>query len=226
MKISFNKNQSDDLWIPVSDMMSGLMMIFLLIAIIYILSFTEQADEIKQTQERICSDIIDEFRDKQEAWNMTVCEDGLLVSFENDSVFDSGKSTLKDEFKEILDTFFPKFMAIIVKNKKDIQELRIEGHTSSEFASPTKEVAYVNNTNLSQARAFSVMKYVFKLLSNKDKLDWMTKNLTAHGMSSSKLKLNELDLEDKEKSRRVEFRIQTNVQDKLIEELRSSSISP
>ena len=40
------------------------MMIFLLIAIIYINNFAEQANQIERTQERICSNIVDEFISK------------------------------------------------------------------------------------------------------------------------------------------------------------------
>jgi len=222
----FTKNQGDDSWISVSDMMSGLMMIFLLIAIIYINNFAEQANQIERTQERICSNIVDEFIAEQKEWNMSVCEDGLLVSFDSDSVFDKGEASLKSEFKLILLKFLPRFMGIIIKNQKDIQELRIEGHTSSEYDAPSKEKRYVKNTHLSQRRSYSVMEFVFEAIDDPSRLNWLTTNLTAHGMSSSRLKLKESGKEDKQRSRRVEFRIQTNIQDKLIEEFTSKNVMP
>lgn len=215
----FFRQSSDEYWISVADMMSGLMMIFLLIAIIYIHNFQKQADEIENTRERICNEIIDKFSSYREQWNMSICEGGLLVSFENDSVFDKGKAILKPEFKTILNDFFPTFMDIVISNKEDIGELRIEGHTSSEYSAPTEEMAYVKNTELSQKRSYNVMNYSFNLIQDDNYHDWMIHNLTAHGMSSARLELDEFGNEDKKKSRRVEFRIETNVQEKLIQEL-------
>ena len=70
------------------------------------------------------------------------------------------------------------------------------------------------------------MNYAFKITRNADMHLWMRKNLTAHGLSSSKLvyKNNQenLAIEDAERSRRVEFKIQTNAQQKFIDQFNNS----
>ena len=50
--------------------------------------------------------------------------------------------------------------------------------------------------------------------------DWLKQYLTANGLSSSMLILDSDDIENKEESRRVEFRVRTNAEkllDKLLE---------
>lgn len=224
MKINLINHSEEDSWIPVSDMMAGLMMVFLLISIIYIINYEKKVDKIQQSQDTICSELRSQYKDKKDIWHLSICEDGLLVSFHNDSIFDQGRSELKKEFKIILSEFYPPLMETVMKYTDDISELRIEGHTSSEYYNYSAELSYIKNTELSQKRSLNVMDYVFSVVQNNDDYSqWMMKNLTAHGLSSSKLKNKKsIDEEDKEedkvKSRRVDFRIQTNVQDKLIKE--------
>ena len=223
MKKSFfqNSTEPDDYWISVSDIMSGLMMVFLLIAVVFMLDIQDKTNEIERVQRNICDQIRSEFQNQKERWNMSICDGGLVVSFQNDAVFDKGSAKLKPRFKKILNEFFPKFMKIVIANQSKISELRIEGHTSSEYTKQSKDKSYVLNTRLSQGRSFNVMDYIFSVSSTPLK-SWMNGNLTAHGMSSSNLiyKDNEGLVEDRKKSRRVEFRIQTNAEAKLIEDLK------
>ena len=214
-------SEADEHWIATSDMMAGLMMVFLLIAVIYIHSFQKKSENIEDVSSNICNEIKRQFEKEKDEWSMSICENGLLVSFHNDAIFDRGLDKLKPEFQNILDVFFPKFMKIVLDNEKDIDELRIEGHTSSEFTSQDKKNSYILNTRLSQKRAYNVMRYVFDLPINNNSIQWMQTNLTAHGMSSSSLIKKNDGLEDPIKSRRVEFRLQTNVKEKFIQEFKS-----
>ncbi len=208
--------ECDDYWMSVSDMMAGLMMIFLLIAILFINNIKSKATDADRIEATICNELSTEFESYKKSWKMSICEDGLLVSFENDSVFDKGKSQLKEDFKVILDRFLPALMKIIMRYEGDVSELRIEGHTSSEYFSASKNRSYIFNTKLSQDRAFNVLDYAFKVIDDEDKKAWFTKHLTANGLSSSKLHFNESGLEDRARSRRVDFRIQTTASDNLI----------
>ena len=217
---------SETSWLSVADMMSGLMMIFLLIAVLYIAKSRVDYQAVQGVADDICGELTQEFQKEKDEWNMSICKGGLLISFQDDSVFEKGKYRLKQEFKDILDVFFPRFMKIVLNNSNDISELRIEGHTSSEFTRVSKNNSYLLNTKLSQNRSYSVMNYVFKITRNTDMHSWMRKNLTAHGLSSSKLvyKNNQenSDIEDAIRSRRVEFKIQTNAQQKFIDQFNNS----
>ncbi len=68
---------------------------------------------------------------------------------------------------------------------------------------------------LSQDRTRKVLEFVLrneKLDGNKD---WIRERLTANGLSSSKL-VAPNGIEDKEKSRRVEFRVRTNAEKRIV----------
>ena len=77
--------------------------------------------------------------------------------------------------------------------KDSIEEVRIEGHTSSEwFAQIPINQTYMNNMELSQDRARNVLDYVLginhpKIITNKV---WLKKKVTANGLSSSQLLLH------------------------------------
>ena len=73
--------------------------------------------------------------------------------------------------------------------------------------------------NYLQGRSFNVMNYILgleEISKNEEFLKWSYKNLTAHGMSSSDVVIVD-NKEDRQASRRVEFRIRTKAEDKLIE---------
>ena len=102
----------------------------------------------------------------------------------------------------------------------DIAEIRIEGHTSSEWTENTSpEAAYIHNMKLSQGRTRSVLEYVLQIPSIKQSQtiqDWLKLHLTANGLSSSKL-IAPNGIENKKESRRVEFRVRTNAEKRIVE---------
>jgi outer membrane protein OmpA-like peptidoglycan-associated protein len=216
--IPVKSNEDEGHWISVADMMSGLMMVFLFIAIVYINNIGQYFDAVSDAQSRICNDLQVEFAKNIDEWSLQICEEGLVVRFQNESIFPPNDSVPSSEFRAILSSFYPRFMEIIWNNKEDISELRIEGHTSSEGL-PQQNLfdAYLHNTELSQDRSRNVMDFVLSLptiLSDEKYMDWAFNNLTAHGLSSSEPILEE-NIEDRGRSRRVEFRLATTAQDNL-----------
>ena len=214
------KEKSDDTWISAADMMAGLMMIFLFIAIIYIRNIGQYFDEINDVQSELCSSLNAEFRAESEQWNMTICESGLLIRFESETYFERSRSSLTPEFRRILSIFVPRLFDVLWEYEDQLSEVRIEGHTSSRVRPGDTAISgYLYNTELSQDRSRNVMAFALASLRNKSKQDqlaWSYRNLTAHGMSSSDPILKD-GQEDFARSRRVEFRIRTTAQDKLNE---------
>ena len=214
----------EESWISTSDMMTGLMMIFLFISVIYISKVKSIVGEVEDTQDKICSELKEEFREEKSSWNMQICEDGLVVRFTNEGFFLAGKSDLTEDFETLLQDFYPRFKFILWKYIDEISELRIEGHASSEANVEGGQLAkYLFNTELSQDRSYQVMNYVLNLgqiNNNNDYLEWSFDHLTAHGMSSSVPVLSN-NQEDKKLSRRVEFRIKTEAQDALLDIIRA-----
>src|SRR5690554_6738947 len=223
----FKENgESESQWVSISDLMSVLMMIFLFIAISYMLNVIKEKDKIKEIavtynklQTELYDDLMTEFKNDLANWNAEIDKQTLSVKFEApDVLFASGSSTLQPKFKEILQNFFPRYVSILTseKYKADIEEIRIEGHTSSEWSFEVpEEEAYFSNMELSQDRTRKVLEFVLrneKLDGNKN---WIRERLTANGLSSSKLVASN-GIEDKIKSRRVEFRVRTNAENRIV----------
>ena len=263
-------------WIPLSDLMTGLMMMFMLVAIIFMVRIESDAKaresdtkareaaaiaaekqakvvgEIAQiyddTRERIYQDLYAEFKNDLPIWRAVLSRQDLALRFVAPEVqFDIGKDLVKTEFERILAEFFPRYVKIITSQRyqNEIDEIRIEGHTSSKWGDPSKSLipvppklpipgtpipappklpipvtpdqAYILNMGLSQSRAFNVLKFV---LSNPNPVvvrqkDWLKLHLTANGMSSSKLILGNNGKEDDIASQRVEFKIRTKADERI-----------
>ena len=150
-------------WIPLSDLMTGLMVIFLLIAVVYMVKVEADTDRIKsvaiaysEIRDALFEDLHREFRGDLGRWKAQILKSDLTIRFmEPEILFAPGSSDLKPEFKAILNDFFPRYVRILTsaKYRGSINEIRIEGHTSSDWTgSSNPEEAYFKNMELSQAR--------------------------------------------------------------------------
>jgi len=155
--------------------------------------------------------LMEEFKDDFAVWNAELTKDDLLFRFNNPiALFEIGKSDLKVEFTEVLKDFFPRYVKIINEYNDQIQEIRVEGHSSSEYAgAKTEKSKYVLNEKLSLIRATKVRDYAVNETLNTTEIDqtWANNTFTAYGMSSSNLILNADGSENAEASRRVDFKI-------------------
>lgn len=219
-------NEGESQWISISDLMSVLMMLFLFIAISYMLNVIEEKEKIKEVavtynklQTELYDDLMSEFKHNLDEWNASIDKQTLSVKFESPEVlFATGSANLQDQFKQILDDFFPRYVAILTEGKyaDDIEEIRIEGHTSSEWSSDVSpQQAYFLNMQLSQDRTRGVLEYVLENDKLSTYTQWVQQRLTANGLASSKLVMVD-GTEDKEKSRRVEFRVRTNAERRIV----------
>lgn len=198
------------------DLMAGLLFIFILLlmgALLQVQKNAEQDEEIvkkyDKTKTQLYIDLQKEFKDDLATWRATI-DSSLCIRFQEPSMlFDEGKQELKPRFKEILNDFFPRYIAVLKRPeyRDNIVEIRIEGHTNSNGG-------YYSNMELSQDRTRSVLQYCFGLMPPND-IIWMKKLVTANGLSSSHLIYKKNGEEDKFLSRRVEFRVRTNAEKQL-----------
>jgi outer membrane protein OmpA-like peptidoglycan-associated protein len=221
--------ETEEHWVAVSDLMGGLMMVFLLIAVIYMVQLEIETRKIKDVallydrlRTQLYEDLYDEFQDDLPHWGAEINRD-LSVRFYNTEVlFAHGDDKIKPAFREILNDFFPRYVKIITSSKyrDDIIEIRIEGHTSSDWGTATDtDVAYIKNMALSQSRTRTTLAYLLDLDDvNGNKL-WLKEHLTANGLSSSKLVISG-GVEDGIRSRRVEFRLRTDAESRIAEILK------
>jgi outer membrane protein OmpA-like peptidoglycan-associated protein len=217
-------------WLTVSDLMAGLMMVFLFIAIAFMRHTEIERNKIRdvavayqENQVKIYEDLMSEFSNDLENWEATIDNETLSFQFNSPEVlFDTGESTLKPEFESILSDFIPRYLGVLEGFIDSIDEVRIEGHTSSEWGLDTSpDDAYFFNMTLSQNRTRSVLNYAYMRtnLSSANR-QWIKSSFAAVGMASSRLKyindcIEELAnttecKEDQEASRRVSFRVITN----------------
>lgn len=223
----------EDHWVPLSDLMTGLMMIFLLVAIVFMLQVKRNEEKIVEAQNKVREiatrytdlrgqlhqELSAEFRDDLPRWRASIKPD-LTIRFEEPTVqFDTGNATVKEGFKTILNSFFPRYVRILRSPKyaNAIEEVRIEGHTSALWKNLAPEQAYYENMRLSQDRARSVLVHVFAIPTIRDDevLRWILARVTANGLSSARRLLLPDGTEDLIGSQRVEFKVRTSAEDQL-----------
>lgn len=218
-------SENEEHWIAVSDLMSGLMLLFLLIAVMYLVIVERKNDEIERVvvlyedlREELYADLLQEFEHDLPLWGAELNED-LKFRFTNtDVLFEEGESALKPEFVEILTDFFPRYMSILSSEdyRNEIREVRIEGHTSSSWAqAQDNDDAYLLNMALSQERTRTTLGYILALDTVAHEKNWLRERLTANGLSSSQLIVAESGEEDAQRSRRVEFVVITDAETRL-----------
>lgn len=235
----------EDHWIPLSDLMTGLMMVFMLVAIVFMVQVEQQknlADQARVEAEQkarvmhdvakqyfdirseLYSDLYREFSNDLPRWKATLNQDLSIRFDEPEVLFDIGKALLKPQFANILNDFFPRYVMIISgeKYRSSIDEIRIEGHTSTIWsAQVSSDEAYFRNMELSQSRTRSTLQFVLSLPQVAEQKHWLTAHVTANGLSSSHPRLNADGTENREISQRVEFRVRTNAEDRIGEILKA-----
>jgi len=214
--IEYNSKEENVFSLSTGDLMAGLLFIFILLlmgALLQVQEKAEQDEEIVKRYDQIKTqlyiDLQEEFKEDLTVWRATI-DSTLCIRFQEPSMlFDEGLDVLKPNFKVILDDFFPRYIAVLSRPqyKDNIEEIRIEGHTNSNGG-------YYSNMKLSQDRTRAVLQYCFSLMKEDD-VNWLRGLVTANGLSSSHLIFTKSGEEDKNLSRRVEFRVRTNAEKQL-----------
>ncbi len=201
-------------WLTTSDLMAGLMMVFLLISVALMHRTQEQASKYLDRQDEIDEALRAEFEHDLMKWDATI--KNLTVEFHSPEVlFKAGSAELREKFVRILDDFVPRYLRVLQNFRDVIEEVRIEGHTSSEWPGATKDEAYFNNMRLSQGRTLSVLEHVYGVSGPADRR-FVRCTFTAVGLSSSRLVVvHGLNEEDPDASRRVLFRVVTNAEEQI-----------
>ena len=123
-------------WIPLSDLMTGLMMVFMLVAIIFMVHVEGDAKKTKQDallaeatakvaeqqanlvksialiydqmRLKLYNDLYAEFAKDLPGWGAVLFRDLTIRFKEPEVLFDIGKDVLKPRFVDILNDFFPR----------------------------------------------------------------------------------------------------------------------
>lgn len=196
-------------WMSIADIMSALMMVFMFISISFLYQLLNKKEIYKVELNKA---LHKEFDKDLQNWKAIITDDNI---FRFNAPFKIGDDTIGKDFKGVLANFFPRYIKLLssVKFKKEIDEIRVEGHTSKDWGKLTQKEAFIHNMNLSQKRASSVLKFCYNIddKSLNKHILWLQSILRANGMSFSKLLYKDAKntIPDKIRSRRVEFKVIT-----------------
>lgn len=239
----FQNNSSQSNWLSIADMMTALMVIFMFIAINYIIQVIEHTF----VEEDIYNKLQTEFKEDIKDDKIELGPDGAIRfrldddNKEQNLFPEKGKTLAEptDYFKGLLVDFLPRYWEVLTSDTTYfdfIKEIRIEGHADQipyylvSDDSKTPEVSYLNNLELSQNRAKNVLKFLREqplyLDADEDVKDRMDFLFTSIGFSNSRtineegnfVYLDSNKVTNQDMSRRVEFRIVTS-SDKLINKI-------
>lgn len=157
-----------DFWASYSDLMAGLLMVFILMTSIAEIAISRSHEELR--------DLLTEKTDELESWNhalQELCSDPDLrssgvtvdcdtgaISLPDKVLFGFNSATLQDDGKKLLRTAIPKIFSRLEADPRfweRIDKIEIRGH-----ADPIANSADPYGTNLekSQERAFTVLKFL------------------------------------------------------------------
>ncbi len=221
-------SEDDFHWIALSDLMSSLMMIFLFLALLHMIQ-VERAHAVEsevrltavESRQAIYRALDHEFREDLKRWNAEFDQPTLTLRFrEPDVLFDRNSARIKPEFEAILRDFLPRYVAQLRAFRDVIREIRIEGHTSSEWNPNTSALdAYFANMELSQQRTQAVLRFAYGLDSLQSE-QWFRQRIAAVGLSSSRPVRDASGQENPKASRRVEFSVLTDFEARLLEPIK------
>lgn len=215
-------------WISLSDMMTGLMLVFLLLTVLFMHQWQKDFVDYRDVRSELYEELDKQFKDKYQEWEM-VLDDDLTIKFTNPEVlFGYRSAVVTSEFQIILGEFIPQYLGIITQDKYQdkISEVRIEGHTADWDD-------YMYTVRLSQERSDAVLERIlsdsfFRTLGIEKQARlkfWLAANGYGNGRAIDKdgnFVFNSRSAISAD-SRRVEFRIVTR-SDELIEKVISENL--
>jgi outer membrane protein OmpA-like peptidoglycan-associated protein len=220
------KLNTESHWISLSDMMTGLMIIFLFVAVSYM-------SKIQKTQTAV-DNLTKNYLEKRKAIEAALREiisefdttavklgDDLNVKFQKPEIcFAPNSGEIRPEFGQQLNKFIPKFLNLITNPayKNTISEVRIEGHTADPQG--VNRGTYEGGFPLAQERARNVLLFALRNNSfqkyNTEETQRLRYLFNATGFSCGRIIDNEGKTVFQSKkqpnhdiSRRVEFKIVT-----------------
>jgi len=238
-----NKETESNFWISYADIMAALLLMFILLLTVVILDYqetlsmrkreiaeqeeaikeknrelnekTKEIDKLLGVREEIILSLQEKFEDTD--LKLEIDSQTGAIRLPGGVFFDTDSIKITDKGKTFLEKFIPQYVEILLGDefREYVAQIIIEGHTDDIGS-------YMYNLELSQDRAFEVVKLIF----NKDFIDFKFKDdlrsyLTANGRSYSQAIYKENGDIDRERSRRVEFKFRLKDKE-MIERLMES----
>ncbi|MDE5415124.1 OmpA family protein [Alkalihalobacterium chitinilyticum] len=204
----FNGEQEEGhFWPSFTDLLTAILLCFILIFIIMMVIKSFQIQEMKRTIDQIMGvrvnliqDLNEEFSDS--TLNIEIDEKTGALIFNTDILFEFDATELKPEAFQFLDEFVPAYLDVLLERGYEdyISEIIIEGHAD-------KIGSYLYNLELSQQRAFSVAEHILSEdFPYKNIQEHLKDKLTVNGRSFSEGRTDADGNYSNQESRRVEFK--------------------
>ena len=148
------------------------------------------------------------FKNEIENQLLSIKNDLTIELISSNLYFKTSKYKLTKQQKSFLTKFSKKLIGFLKENQNSIKTMEINGHTSSEWGDLDFTTNYLKNQKLSMNRSYSTLEFIFKN-QNQEIKTLLSKIFKGSGVSYSK-KIVVDNVEDKEKSRRVSFKIILN----------------
>lgn len=221
------EEEETNFWISISDLMAGILIIFILLFIFKMLDYQGEIEkqeviqqelnetkdkiiELTNTRLKIIALLKKEF--EKEEIDILIDENTGAIKLREGILFDTSESIIKEEGKEFLKEFMPVYFRILLDNeeiREELAEIIIEGHTDDVST-------YMYNLKLSQLRSYNVVDLLFSDEFNYKNKDLLVKYLTANGKSYSNLIYKD-NAVDRDSSRRVEIKFKLKEEETLLE---------
>jgi len=195
--------------LSISDLMTALLLVFILILSGISLKLAEQQEENKKYLDTISAQqeakrrIIAQLKGEMDQFDIEVDPKTGAIRIKEAILFEFGKFELKEKGKEFLDKFIPRYVEILFAKKEireQIGQVIIEGHTDNIGD-------YLYNMKLSMDRAYNVVFYVYsEEFTDFDYNDILIKKLSADGRSFANPISENDTIEGRRRNRRVEFK--------------------
>lgn len=178
-------NSQDHLNSSLTDLMTSLMVIFILLLLVFIQrtgakDTTEATRLLKELQKALTPGSVDNPTIQQQQNRILVIAPERLMSFESGkyALSENGKAFLKQKLPTIASTLYDD------QFKDGIESIVVEGHCDRHvFAGFPADISRNKNLELSQQRAMEVVKTALDDLSNtaQGEQEWFLKKLSASG---------------------------------------------
>lgn len=205
-------------WMSFADLMSALLMVFVLLLVVVVLDYREdlaqkeqQIEEITSVKSEIIAALMQEFDNSN--INLEIDPNTGAIQLATNILYDYNSAEITDEGIETLEQFIPKYLDILLqdKYKHEISTIIVEGHADNSGE-------YLSNLALSQERAFSVLKVIYSdTFPDFEQKEYSKKVVTANGRSNVVPLFTEIGEYDADASRRVEFLFRLKEDEKIDE---------
>lgn len=168
MKVARTNNyhiEGEDLasWISISDLMSGLLIIFILTLSLYMLIFSQKTAELTENNQ-MRKEIIHEIAGKieKQGFIVKVDDDNGVIRLPERLLFRSGHAELEEDGQRLLSALGHILFDVLSKDKYNgkVDTVFIEGHTDNVKIGSKIREKFASNWELSAQRAINTWKFL------------------------------------------------------------------